>query len=168
MPKMNNRPALSPPTGRCPGSGAVVLLALGLVVLAPAAGCSSRDEKVTRYTVPKDSKPPQRLLGAIVPHSDRTWFFKLLGPQTAVDKHEKEFTQFVESVRFPDKGEKPISWVSIATPPSTSANDNAVFSLRAQQAMGLLVEQDVPRQLITINEGAAREEKNVRLRFFGK
>jgi len=108
MPKMNNRPALPPPSGRSPGVGAVALLSLSFAGLI-AVGCT-REEQVTRYFVPKDSKPPERLLGAIVPHNDRTWFVKLLGPQPAVDKHEKEFTQFIESVRFPDKGDRPITW----------------------------------------------------------
>src|ERR1700739_3174762 len=66
--------------------------------LAILAGC--KEETSERYRVPKP--PQQRLLGAILPHGDRTWFFKLLGPEDAVEKHAKEFKQFVHSVRFTD------------------------------------------------------------------
>jgi hypothetical protein len=61
-----------------------------------------------------------------------------------------------------------ISWVSIATPPARQPSDNALYVLRAQQAVGLLVQQDVSRQRITIVEGSATGEPNIRLRFFGR
>ena len=51
-----------------------------------------------------------RLLGAIVPHGERTWFFKLLGPAPAVGEQKETFDRFLASVQFPDKGERPITW----------------------------------------------------------
>lgn len=77
--------------------------------LLVALGCAP-EETVTSYKVPKEKPKEQRLLGAIVPHKDRTWFFKLVGPLATIDKHEKEFQAFLDSVRFPEKGDKPITW----------------------------------------------------------
>jgi hypothetical protein len=79
----------------------------GLAGLFLAAGCAE-EEGISHYKVPKP--PPQRLLGAIIPHGDTTWFFKLVGPQPAIANHEKEFKQFIASVRFPDKPEMPITY----------------------------------------------------------
>lgn len=87
-----------------PGKRIGALLA-GLM-LAILAGC--KEEVIDHYQVPK--APPQRLLGAIIPYGKTTWFFKLAGPQTAVDKHADEFDQFIRSVRFPDKADEPITW----------------------------------------------------------
>ena len=43
----------------------------------------------------------QRLVAVIVPHGGKTWFFKLLGPDTAVASEKAAFLTFVRSVRFP-------------------------------------------------------------------
>jgi hypothetical protein len=93
--------------------GAAVL-AIPLLLLA--AGCN--EEEIKSYAVPHEeppkpevsARPAQRLLGAVVAHADRTWFFKLLGPEPAVSEHEKEFTQFIESLRFKDDAKDPLAW----------------------------------------------------------
>jgi len=48
------------------------------------------------------SKPPattQRVLGAIVPYSGATWFFKLTGPDALVARERDTFLAFIRSVR---------------------------------------------------------------------
>ena len=50
-----------------------------------------------------------RLLGAIIPHDKDTWFFKLTGKLDAVGAYQKEFEDFVRSVRF-DQGGEAITW----------------------------------------------------------
>lgn len=84
------------------------LLALVLAALCLSTGCKE-EEPVARYRAPKE-RIPQRLLGAIIPHGEKTWFFKLLGPRKAVDAAEKEFIGFIESVRFTDKDLRPVTW----------------------------------------------------------
>jgi hypothetical protein len=49
-----------------------------------------------------------RLLAAIVPHGDRTWFFKLVGPSDGVAEQAEHFDQFVRSLQF--DGARPVSW----------------------------------------------------------
>src|SRR5207249_3468810 len=106
MAKMK-RPAL-------PGGTGVVLFTLFLVVFT--GGCN--DDEITSYKVPREKERPapipapreaQQLLGAVVSHADRTWFFKLLGPVAGVGKHEKEFSQFIESLRFKEDAKEPIA-----------------------------------------------------------
>lgn len=92
------------------------------------AGCSEQ-EAITQYTVAKpppfvapessathdaDSVMPLgmgrgsgsgelvdgRLIGAIVPHGERTWFFKLTGPARAVTEQVDQFRQFIKSLKF--------------------------------------------------------------------
>ncbi|MBS0264254.1 MAG: hypothetical protein JSS02_20115 [Planctomycetes bacterium] len=49
---------------------------------------------------------PTRLLGAITPRGDKTWFFKLMGPPAAVEAHTGGFAQFVRSLTFTKQGPK--------------------------------------------------------------
>lgn len=80
----------------------------GALTIAALTGC--RDDEVRRYRVPKPVTTPMRLLGAIIPHGERTWFFKLLGPAPAVGEHKETFDRFLATVQFSDKGERPIAW----------------------------------------------------------
>ena len=48
------------------------------------------------------SKPPaatQRVLGAIVPYSGATWFFKLTGPDALVAREKDKFVAFLRTLR---------------------------------------------------------------------
>jgi hypothetical protein len=42
---------------------------------------------------------PKRLLGAIVPFGDGTWFFKLLGPDAVVAANRQAFLDFLRTVK---------------------------------------------------------------------
>ena len=42
----------------------------------------------------------QRILGAIVPHEGRVWFFKTTGPAEKMGKQKEKFDQFIRSIRF--------------------------------------------------------------------
>lgn len=88
------------------------LLAAGLL-----AGCGEDD--IRRYQVRRlepvkpqgkagTFRPNQRLLAAIVPGSDKTWFFKLVGPLELVNAQSETFDAFVRSVHFHDDNE--IDW----------------------------------------------------------
>ena len=75
------------------------------------AGCQENEE-IRRYSVEKplrlDSpihgptldEPTDRLLAAIVPRGEQTWFFKVTGPANALDKEAEPFQAFVRSLRF--------------------------------------------------------------------
>lgn len=81
------------------------LLGLLALLLVGLAGCEK--ETITSY---KGKRLHRRLLAAVIPHGDTTWFLKLVGPSDAVAKHEDEFKKFVQSVRFSDKEETPLEW----------------------------------------------------------
>jgi hypothetical protein len=51
-----------------------------------------------------------RLLAAVFERPQETWFFKLLGPTGQVGSHEAVFRRFVESVRFTDRKDEPVTW----------------------------------------------------------
>jgi hypothetical protein len=50
----------------------------------------------------KDARTGQstRLVGAIVPTGDRTWFYKLMGPETVVANQKETFTTFVKTAKY--------------------------------------------------------------------
>jgi hypothetical protein len=45
------------------------------------------------------SQSPRRLLGAIVPFADGTWFFKLVGPDSLVAAQRQAFLDFLKTVK---------------------------------------------------------------------
>jgi hypothetical protein len=84
------------------------------VALLLLAGCQNADE-IRRYKVPHTEpdvveRPALRTLGAIVPHGDRVWFFKVTGPEKAVAEHKEAFERFMSTVRFTDKADLPVTW----------------------------------------------------------
>jgi hypothetical protein len=89
-----------------------------MLVVLGLAGCH-RDE-ITSYRAARIEKPAEvekphsRFLGAIIPHEDRTWFVKLMGPEDVVKEQAEPFEQFVKSIRFQGQGEKPITWTAPA------------------------------------------------------
>ena len=109
-----------------------------LVAILPCmflAGCGTgKDEGIKTYRVatpqereksseqaehrpPVPQGPPKvRLLGAIIPiAADTSYFLKFKGPIEQIDAHEKEFDEFLNSIRIPGEGGKPISWKAPAS-----------------------------------------------------
>jgi hypothetical protein len=101
----------------CPESSKGVALAFLALGLATLAGC--QQDEIQHYQAPRLEIPPQqkqagavgpqRMITAIFPQQDRTWFFKLTGDPDEVQKHIEEFEHFLKSVRFV-KGDPPVTW----------------------------------------------------------
>ena len=88
-----------------------------ICAIAVLVGCGEdeiRHYKAARLEQPKPAAKArvpmgeQRLLAAIIPHGERTWFFKLVGPVATINKLAESFDQFIRSIRF-EEG-KEISW----------------------------------------------------------
>lgn len=88
-----------------------------MLTLVMVAGCGEDD--IRRYQVQRleplklpakkqSFRPNQRLLAAIVPGSDKTWFFKLVGPLELVNAQAETFDGFVRSIHFHD--DQAIDW----------------------------------------------------------
>lgn len=101
-------------------------------------GCG-RDE-IRTYEVPKSQAKTEtpaapttgefRILGAMYPPEEPTWFFKIVGPSAAIEPHLKSFDDFLASLRFPDpKGppayDLPAGWASTG-PKSIHADTIAI------------------------------------------
>ena len=50
----------------------------------------------------KDARTGQsaRLIGAIVPQGNRTWFYKLMGSEQVVESQKSAFTKFVQMAKY--------------------------------------------------------------------
>jgi hypothetical protein len=115
LPRPHGRPVPAANPDHSRGRRHVALVLVGALGLA-VAGCPAPDD-IEHYRAPKSepllAKPasgPVRLLVAMVPHEDQTWFFKLTGPPAEVEEQRKEFDQFLASVHFTGKGEPPVEW----------------------------------------------------------
>lgn len=78
------------------------LASLVQTVAAPAGPMSLVD--LTSEAAPAADKEKQRMLGAWLKQSDRTWFFKLVGDATLVAVQHDAFLQFLQSVKFTSTG----------------------------------------------------------------
>src|SRR5262249_15416296 len=82
------------------------------VVLALLVGCQA--DEIQQYQVPRGEEnrtdKMQRLLVAVFPRGETTWFLRLLGSTAVIDAHKEEFERFIQTVRFFDKGPEPIDW----------------------------------------------------------
>ena len=71
-----------------------------LIPLLLATASCGREEEIRRYKAPKD--PMWRMMGAIVPLKDATWFFKVVAPADRVGAYKEEILSFVRSLRAED------------------------------------------------------------------
>ncbi len=141
-------------------------LAISCVVLllAVVTGCEKTDPIVT-YSVP--TKVPEqlrtgndRMLAAMVPKGDQTWFFKITAaPEKAVAIIEDDFRKFVESIQFEDDkpvldelpdgwqlgGSKPMRFASIDVNTPDKQLDISVSSLPKQADWDAEVAMNVNR-----------------------
>ncbi len=96
--------------------------ALLLPFLAPlllaVSGCGPQDG-IETYQVEKSpahettnanqqAAPQSRMLAAVVPQGNKAWFFKVVGPLAAIDRHRDEFLQFLGSLKL--KADKNPDW----------------------------------------------------------
>lgn len=77
--------------------GAVSMLYLAIAL--GASGCG-RSDAIRRYTVPKPAAPARRILAAIVPGQEQTWFFKVAGAPREIEPHVGAFRRFIGSIRW--------------------------------------------------------------------
>jgi hypothetical protein len=93
------------PSRRAAAVGSIFVM-IGLLALA---GC--HEDEITHAVVPRSAPPEKtRLVGVIYPHGPQTWFFKLMGPESAFEGVLDPFDAFVQSVRFTDKPDAPVTW----------------------------------------------------------
>jgi hypothetical protein len=104
----------------------VLLFALPLALLA---GCQ-KDEEIKSYEVPQPERETIRLLAAIVPHGEQTWFVRLSGPEAEVAGQKTAFDDFVKSIRFDDSAKPPIQWTLPGTWEQQGGEAMAAFSFR--------------------------------------
>tara|TARA_R110002073_G_scaffold65408_13_gene163391 strand:- start:17368 stop:18552 length:1185 start_codon:yes stop_codon:yes gene_type:complete len=135
-----------------------------MLVLAAASGCQKTDPIVT-YSIPTEM-PEQlrtgndRMLAAMVPKGDQTWFFKITAaPEKAVAVVEDDFRKFVESIQFEDDkpvldelpegwqlgGSKPMRFASIDVNTPDKQLDISVSSLPKQSDWDAEVAMNVNR-----------------------
>jgi hypothetical protein len=84
------------------------------------AGCQKDDIQLyvapkpveVKPAAPEGDGPPERMLGAVIPHDDDYWFLKLKGPEALVAKHKADFDQVLRSFRFLDQQDKPVAWTT--------------------------------------------------------
>jgi len=132
-------------------------------LLAALLGCH-HEEPIRTYIIPTDIPrellPGQeRMLGAIVPQEDQSWFFKVMGPEAAIATVASTLREFVSAVEFVDgkpdlselpagwqlAGEKPFRFASINIETPEKQLDLSVSSLSRQEDWDREVESNVNR-----------------------
>jgi hypothetical protein len=71
-------------------------------------GCHS--DEITRYQVPRTDEPSVRLIAAIFSQGEKSWVFKLQGPEPEIAKQAESFNAFIRAVQFADKIDPSPTW----------------------------------------------------------
>ncbi len=106
---MQGQPPTRPSRAFASFPPALVLLGAWMLI---ATGCSE-DTTIRSYKVAK-SKPvatggeSEKLLAAILPRKDSSWFFKLSGSPSKIAELEPQFREIIQSVKF--DGDGPPTW----------------------------------------------------------
>jgi hypothetical protein len=90
------------------------LTSFGMTLLVVFLGCREPDQ-IRSYPVAKETKPApvvtentgpatDRMLSAILPAGDRAWFFKVVGPIAAIDRHADAINDFFGKLTIADDG----------------------------------------------------------------
>ncbi|TWU36525.1 hypothetical protein Q31b_48060 [Novipirellula aureliae] len=107
-------------------------LAFAIPLLFSASGCEQSDPVVT-YEIPTEAPAAfrgdtQQMLAAMFPAEGKTWFFKVTGPESAIELVESDLKNFVTNVKFtggnPDLSELPEGWRIGADKPMRFASVN--------------------------------------------
>jgi hypothetical protein len=123
---------------------------LPLLACLCVLGCQP-EEKITRHTRQRFNDM-KRLLAAMVlpekPEEQKTWVFKVVGAESAIDPLAETFDEFVKSIKIvgdtptwtlppgwtADKGEKDKRFATLHTGPKGSAPEVAVSSVEGEMA----------------------------------
>ena len=116
--------------GPRPDASASDFSAISLIAFCCGQSGCGKQEAIRHYKVPKPAElyaqnhvdaasqpqasvvqrstaPTDRLLGAIVPRGDRSWYFKLTGPMDLIATQEPAFRKLVESLTFDGEEDQP-------------------------------------------------------------
>lgn len=66
----------------------------------PAQNASARSEQRPSMDMDLSDHEPRRMVVTIVEESGRNWFFRMLGPSSAIDEEIRHFISFMHSVEF--------------------------------------------------------------------
>ncbi|MEM9367958.1 MAG: hypothetical protein AAGD07_18345 [Planctomycetota bacterium] len=99
-------------------SVSAICVAATWVALALSLGCHN-DEPIVTYRVPTTvpdalEAEPKRMLAAMIPRGDQSWFFKIMDDRSLIEPIAEPFKAFVQNVTFkndePDLSELPEGW----------------------------------------------------------
>ena len=97
-------------------------LALALPLLVAACG---DDDQIRVYTAPKE--PTWRMLGAVVPAGEATWFFKLAAPSARAAERKKEVEAFFDALKVENND---VRWTAPAGWTEEKGRGDRVATLR--------------------------------------
>ncbi|MFO0880174.1 MAG: hypothetical protein U0840_22730 [Gemmataceae bacterium] len=103
-------------------------------VLLSLAGCQA--DEISSYSVPRSGDDigsgNTRLLVAVVPAGESTWFFKLVGRHDIIEMVEPAFVQLVNSFQASDKLREEVGWKVPPNWKEDRENKNRVATLRPE------------------------------------
>lgn len=150
-------------SGPLPPSRMLCMVLLAGFLLVPMLGCNQQ-AAIEPYVIP--TKMPaelvpskERMLASMFAKGENVWFFKVLGPEEAVDQMDEEFRRFVETISFTDQGpdlsalpegwrrgaDKPMRFASVDVNTPNKQLDVSISSLPRQEDWDEQVKSNVNR-----------------------
>lgn len=107
---------------------------------------------------PESATPRLRLLGAVMPHGEKVYYFKLSGRADVVGPQKENFNAFINSIRFTEHNHGPVASEPIGptpTPmPATPAQAEAPAGLSYSAPQGWIKDAPMPLRVVSFRIGA--------------
>jgi hypothetical protein len=73
-------------------------------------GANGRPQQAEASPIQRATNGTDGMMGAIVPRGEQLWFFKLVGPNKAVEAQATSFARFIDSFNFKEAADSPPEW----------------------------------------------------------
>jgi hypothetical protein len=102
-----------------------------------------------------EANPRLRMLGALIAHEGRTWYFKMSGPAAVIEQQKGKFDGFVKSIHFASQTEEAKEEQRTAKPQAAVENASGIsYSVPEGWSKSL----DRPMRVLTLTVGSAPQQ----------
>ncbi len=98
----------------------------------------------------KPAATTDRMLAAIIPHGDKLWFFKTVGPDAVIGQHTTEFAQFLSRLHFDSAADAAPQWtLPDGWQDAAAAADQAAMSMGRFATLQMGADPEAPKLAVS-------------------
>jgi hypothetical protein len=110
---------------------------------------------------PESASPRLRLLGAVMPHGEKTYYFKLSGRADVVGSQKEKFGAFIQSVRFTRHDHELMVDAAAPTAPQTAAPSQGPAELTYSAPKDWIKDEPLPLRVVSFHVGEGEKRTDI-------